>query len=78
LNCLKQPIIQSCETYMHPTNPVNLAQAKELSLKWEESIAQATRFRLGENAYRGHVEVLVKLAHLAQVTLLSLKRVAFV
>jgi len=33
LNCWKQPIIQSCETYTYPTNPVNLAQAKELSLK---------------------------------------------
>ena len=77
LNCLKQPIIQSCETYTYPSNRMNLAQAKELSLKREGSLAQATNFRLGETAYRGHVEVSLKQAHLAQARLLSLRRVAF-
>jgi len=56
---------------------MNLAQAKELSLKREGSLAQATNFRLGETAYRGHVEVSLKQAHLAQARLLSLRRVAF-
>jgi len=73
LNCLKQPIIQSCETYTYPTNPVYLAQAKELLLRGEGSLAQATSFRLGETAYRWHVEVLLKLAHTAQATLFSLR-----
>ena len=75
LNYLKQSIIRSCETYKYPTNPVNLAHAKELSLRREGSLAQATSSRLGETAYRGHVEVSLKLA---QARLLSFKQVAFV
>jgi len=51
---------------MYPINSVNLAQAKELSLRQEEPLAQATSSRLGETTNRGHVEVSLKLAHLAQ------------
>jgi len=65
LNYLKQSIIWSCETYMYPTNLVNLAQPKELLLRQEGSLAQATNSRLSETAYRRHVEVSLKLAHLA-------------
>jgi len=50
---------------MYPTNLVNLAQPKELLLRQEGSLAQATNSRLSETAYRRHVEVSLKLAHLA-------------
>jgi len=53
-------------TYKYSTNYVNLAQAKELSLKREEPFAQATSSRLGEIANREHIKVSLKLAHLAQ------------
>jgi len=72
LNCLKQPIIQKCETYIYPTNLVNLAQAKELSLRQEGSLAQVTSSRLGETTYKRHIEVSLKLAHLAQASGLRL------
>ena len=65
LNFLKQQIIQSCETYTYPINSVNLAQAKKFSLRREEPLAQATNSRLGETTNRGHIEVSLKLAHLA-------------
>jgi len=42
---------------MYPTNLVNLAQAKELSLKREGFLAQATNSRVGESTNKGHVEV---------------------
>jgi len=53
-------------TYQYSTNYVNLAQANELSHKREEPLAQATSSRLGEIANREHIEVALKLAHLAQ------------
>jgi len=62
---------------MYPTNPANLTQAKEFSLKREGSLAQATNSYLGETTYKGHVEVSLKLVHLAQARLLSLRRMAF-
>ncbi|QCD87048.1 hypothetical protein DEO72_LG3g1579 [Vigna unguiculata] len=50
-------------TYQFTT--VNLAQAKELSLRRGEPLAQAASSRLGEIAHSGHVEVSLKLAPLA-------------
>jgi len=47
---------------------VNLAQAKELSLKQQGSLAQAKSFRLSEIENREHFEFLLKLAHLAQAS----------
>jgi len=64
-------------THAYALNSANLAQAKELSLRREEPLAQATSFRLSETANREHVEVSLKLAQLAQARLLSLRRVAF-
>jgi len=79
LKLFKAHIIQSCETPTNTINFVNLAQAKELSLRREEPslrrgkpLAQATNSRLGEIAHRGHVEVSLKLAHLAQASDLRL------
>jgi len=46
---------------------VNLAQAKELSLRRHGSFAQAKSFRLSEIENREHFEFSLKLAHLAQV-----------
>jgi len=68
LNCLKQQIIQSCETYTYPINSINLAQTEERSLRREEPLAQATISRLGKIAYRGHIKISLKLAHLAQAS----------
>jgi len=45
---------------------VNLAQAKELSLRRQGSLAQAKSFRLSEIENREHFKFLLKLAHLAQ------------
>ena len=45
---------------------VNLAQAKELSLRRQGSLAQAKGFRLSEIENREHFEFSLKLAHLAQ------------
>jgi len=61
----KAQIIQSFETHTYTINSVNLVQAKEFLLRREEPLAQATKSRLGEIANRGHIEVLLKLAHLA-------------
>jgi len=72
LNCLKQQIIQSCETYTYPINFVNIVQAKELSLKREEPLAQATNSRLGETTNRGHVESCSSESTLAQASGLRL------
>ena len=77
LKLFKAQIIQSCETSINTINSVNLVQAKELSLRREESLTQAINSPLGNIAHRGRVEVSLKLAHLAQERLLSLRRVAF-
>jgi len=61
---VKHPRIQSTS--------INLAQAKELSLRREEPLAQATNSRLGEIAHIRHVKVSLKLAHLAQASGLRL------
>jgi len=45
---------------------VNLAQAKELSLRRQGSLTQAKSFCLSEIENRGHFEFSLKLAHLAQ------------
>ena len=45
---------------------VNLAQAKELSLRRQGSLAQAKSFRLSEIENREHFEFSLELAHLAQ------------
>jgi len=42
---------------MYSTNSVNLAHAREPSLRREEPLAQATSSRLGEIANKEHVEV---------------------
>jgi len=43
--------------YKHSNNStVNLAQAKELSLRRQEPLAQAKSSRLGEIEIRGHYE----------------------
>ena len=42
-----------CKVTYQPINTINLAQAKELSLRQEEPPAQATRSRLGEIATVG-------------------------
>ncbi|QCD83485.1 hypothetical protein DEO72_LG2g3829 [Vigna unguiculata] len=53
--------------YKHLNNSaVNLAQAKELSLRRQGSLAQAKSFRLSEIENREYFEFLLKLAHLAQ------------
>jgi len=44
----------------------NLAQAKELLLRRQGSLAQAKRFRLSEIENREHFEFSLKLAHLTQ------------
>jgi len=53
--------------YKHLNNSVvNLAQAKELSLRRKGSLAQAKSFRLSEIENREYFEFSLKLAHLAQ------------
>ena len=51
--------------YKHLTI-VNLAQAKELSLKRQGSLAQAKSFHFSEIENREYFEFSLKLAHLAQ------------
>jgi len=53
---------------------VNLAQAKELSLRRQGSLAQAKSFRLSETENREHFKFSLKLAHLAQARRPSLRR----
>jgi len=54
--------------YKHLNNcVVNLAQAKELSLRQQGSLAQAKSFRLSEIENREYFEFSLKLAHLTQV-----------
>jgi len=53
--------------YKHLNNcAINLAQAKELSLRRQGSLAQAKSFRLSEIENREYFEFSLKLAHLAQ------------
>jgi len=52
--------------YKHLNNFVNLAQAKELSLRRHGSLAQAKSFRLSEIENKEYFKFSLKLAHLAQ------------
>jgi len=58
--------------HTYQVTTVNLAQAKELSLRQGEPLVQAARSCLGEIAHIGHVEVLLKLAPLAKASGLRL------
>jgi len=58
--------------HTYQVTTINLARAKELSLRRGKPLAQAAISCLGEIAHSGHVEVLLKLAPLAQASGLRL------